>query len=246
VLEEARLRLHVLLERRVVLEVLEHHQVREDAERKAQTEHARLHQRVARDFHDDRVCVLRDLRERGVQLERAGRRHAGVALGRAEARAERADHAGLTPRAREDRLEHVHDGRLADRARDANRLEPLRRPAEPLGGERGQRRARVAYAHERHREVRDLALRDDGGRTLAHGRGGTRVAVVARARDRDEERARAHLPRIVRQRVDDRAFVRHAIERDHLVAERVDQRAQRTGRRRHSHSIVAGGFELTS
>src|SRR5438132_1672747 len=115
------------------------------------------------------------------------------------ARLDRADQARRHSAGRGDLLDQVRRGRLAVRARYAEEREPPRRLSVKAGGGEREGAARIAGDHYR-RLRRWRAAREHGRRALLHGRDREVGAVGVQARERGEQRAGPHPPRVDRER----------------------------------------------
>ena len=191
-------------------------QVGEDAGGEAQVVGAAQRQRVRRHFHHARAAALRaacraaSAAAPALPASCAARRASRAA----DAVADRADAPALDAGRLEDRGEHVGRGRLAVGAGDADQRQLLARIAVERRGELGQRRARVRHLDPGHGDAGGRRrFRDDGDRAVGDGLRREARAVGVDAAQRDEHRARLHLPRVVGDRPSRRVRVARSLQR---------------------------------
>ena len=142
------------------------------------------------------VAGVEHLAEQTLQVDRLGRRPHDAAPLAADARLDRPEQARAPPGGGEDREQEEARRRLPARAGDADHLELPGRLAEEHVRRGRHRRARVADDDLRHGQV-ERALDDERDRSALHRLRREVVAVDARARHGEEERARADRASVV-------------------------------------------------
>ena len=198
ILDQLRLGAEVFVQGLVVIEVIAR-QIREQRGPELEPVHAPLIEAVRRHFHRRAARpALHQGRQRRLQIDRAGRRevprlaHHGRAVG--IERAQRADRSHGLERG-EDVAQQRDRRRLAVGPRDADQVEPRRRPPVPCFGREGRGAAPVA--HQDLRQVdRLLALHQRCSRAALPRVGDEAVPVLDRARHRTVQHARRHLATI--------------------------------------------------
>ena len=199
VLEQLRLRELVIFHRLMIIEVVLR-EVREDRRVKLDARDAVLVERVRRDFHDDvvhafvaheceRVLQLDDVRRRVVDRQHLVLDHD----------LDRADEADLFARMAQNRARQIARRRLAVRARDADDAHCACRVIMEEWNDRVERRLELRHDELRHAcgHLGIAPRRQHSDRALLDGLRDERVAVNMHARNRDEQRARLDLARIV-------------------------------------------------
>ena len=195
--EEARLRADVVLRRRMELEMLVGHDVREQAKVVLEPFDTLEKNRVRRHLHDGGAGALgREVAQRAVNRGSLGRRHPRLDDVTLEANAERADDADLLARGTDDRLEEQRGGCLPERAGDSDHAKVARGMPVELARQLGERLTRIGH-DERRRAVPGAhgAHRD---RAAREGVGDEARSVGIRAGDRDKELTRLHLAGVER------------------------------------------------
>ena len=209
VVEELRLREHVVLERLMVVEVVLR-EVREDSRVELDARHAVLVERVRRDFHDDVVhALVAHHRERVLELDNIRRRIVDGQHLILNHDLDRANQADLVASLAQDGARDVTRRRLAVRARDAHDAHLARRIIVKVRHDRVERRLQFLDAQHRDafRHLDVLARRHDGACARRDCLRDELVAVDMDARDADEERALLHLARIMLNARDDRIAI---------------------------------------
>ncbi len=222
--EQAALRLEVLLHVAVEVEMVLR-QVREHERVEPHPVEPTVVRAVGRGFErDGLVARVEHLAKDPLEVDRLGCRVRGGAGRAADDPLDRSDQPRSTSARFEDRAEHVGRRRLAVRPRDARDGEPFRRRAEEHVCRDGHRRPRRLDDELRDGDV-DRALDDERGRPRGGGVGGEIVAVDARARDAEEQRAVTHPARCVGEVGD-----LDGTPPDHVArCERADQRVELHG-----------------
>lgn len=208
-IEELRLREHVVLERLVVVEVILR-EIREDSRVKLDARYAVLVERVRRDFHDDVVhALVAHHRQRVLQLDDIRRRIVDWQHLILDHDLDRANESDLIACLAQDGARDVARRRLAVRARDAHDAHLARRVVVEVRHDRVERRLQLLDAQHRDalRHLDILARRHDGACARRDSLRDELVAVNVDARDADEERALLHLARIVLDARDDRIAI---------------------------------------
>ena len=198
--EEARLRAHVVLERLMVVEMILR-EVREDRRIELDARDAVLVERVGGDLHDDVVHArVAHARERVLQLDDIRRRVVDGQHLVLDHDLDRADEADLVARVAQDSAREVARRRLAVRARDADDAQRARGIVMEIRHDRVERR--IELRHAQHRDARGrrerMPLRREHGEgALLHRLRDELRAVHMHAGNRHEQRPRAHLARVV-------------------------------------------------